>query len=189
MVSMATAGWLVLCGVTVAVLLLLWEPVFQRNVRRYRYYRMARARAHRLGRRLVVIGAPDAGEGRSAAFARTLRLYGCGDECVDLGGGCVPRCGDTRHTRVDALAYLRGLPDDSRVLFVSVVLEYVDDLPALVWEMERVAGSLRDNVFVVHIDDDHLPRGVRRLFSAGYTGAGGGPWRRRWRIKKAPPTV
>ncbi|PCC74683.1 hypothetical protein NAEX_07780 [Nannocystis exedens] len=38
-----------------------------------------------LGRRLVVIGDPDAG-----MHTRLMRAYGCGDLCIDMNG--CPRC-------------------------------------------------------------------------------------------------
>jgi hypothetical protein len=41
----------------------------------------AMERATALGRRLVVIGDPDAG-----MHTRLARAYGCGDVCVDLNG-------------------------------------------------------------------------------------------------------
>ena len=48
-------------------------------------FQAAMERATALGRRLVVIGDPDAG-----MHTRLMRAYGCGDVCVDLNG--CPQC-------------------------------------------------------------------------------------------------
>ena len=48
-------------------------------------FELAMQRASALGRRLIVIGDPDAG-----MHTRLMRAYGCGDVCVDLDG--CPRC-------------------------------------------------------------------------------------------------
>lgn len=48
-------------------------------------FQMAAERATALGRRLVVVGDPDAG-----MHTRLMRAYGCGDVCIDMNGcpGC-----------------------------------------------------------------------------------------------------
>ena len=99
-------------------------------------------RAAALGRRLVVIGDPDAG-----MHTRLLRAYGCGDVCVDLNG--CPKCPVTVVADITR-GPIPDLADDSAVVFVSCVLEYVGDLDAALREIARIAGS-PDNVFVVNV--------------------------------------
>ena len=102
----------------------------------------AAQRARALGRPLLVIGDPDAG-----AHTRLLRAYGCGDLCLDLRG--CPRCPNARAVDI-TLGPLADIADDSAVVFVSCVLEYVIDLPAARAEVTRIAGH-PDNLFTVTV--------------------------------------
>jgi hypothetical protein len=107
-----------------------------RHEQRTVLYEMAQVRASELGRPLVVVGDPDAGAHTSLA-----RAYGCGDVCVDLNG--CPSC--EINLKADITKPL-PFADDSQVVFVSCVLEYVDDFEAAWKEIMRVAGSPQ-NVF------------------------------------------
>lgn len=111
-----------------------------RHLARSRLYEQAQERARELGRPLLVVGDPDAGAHTSLA-----RAYGCGNECVDLNG--CPSC--PTQAAID-ITKPTGLPDDSRVVFVSCVLEYVDDFSSAWREIVRVAGS-KENVFVATV--------------------------------------
>ena len=105
-------------------------------------YRAAAQRATELGRRLVVIGDPDAG-----LHTRLMRAYGCGDVCVDQGG--CPKCPVTVVADITK-GPIADIADDSGVVFVSCVLEYVEDLNAALAEVARIAGS-PDNAFIVNV--------------------------------------
>lgn len=130
----------------VLFLVFLFDIVVQRNWRRHALYRSAQRRAQQTGKPLLVIGANDLG-GLSGSIAAALSLYGCGDVCLDLEG--CPRCPHSSVTSSVESA-LPALPADSHVVFVSVVLEYVDDLPSVLAELRRVSGG---DLFVVHIDN------------------------------------
>jgi hypothetical protein len=99
-------------------------------------------RAAALDRRLVVIGDPDAG-----MHTRLWRAYGCGDVCVDLNG--CPKCPMTVVADITK-GPIPDIADNSAVVFVSCVLEYVTDIDAALREISRIAGSA-DNVFVVTV--------------------------------------
>ncbi len=110
---------------------------------RRRAFDAASRRASELRRPLVVVGDPDAG-----AHTRLMRAYGCGDLCIDLHG--CPLC------RVMQAADLtrgpiEGIADDSAVVYVSCVLEYVSDPEAALRELNRMAGS-SDNLFLVFVE-------------------------------------
>jgi len=111
------------------------------QARRETYDRAAR-RAATLHRPLVVVGDPDGG-----AHTRLYRAYGCGDLCVDLNG--CPLCKVVLVADITA-GPLPGIADDSAVVFVSCVLEYVGDAAAAVHELQRIAGS-PDNLFDVSV--------------------------------------
>lgn len=117
----------------------------ERHRRRTTVYEQAMARAQALGRPLIVVGDPDAG-----CHTTFKRAYDCGDVCVDLAG-CAA-------CPVDVAADItKPLPfePDSAVIYVSCVLEYVDDAPAAVRELVRVAGT-QENLFIVDVDPDSL---------------------------------
>ena len=105
-------------------------------------FRLAVDRASALGRPLVVIGDPDGG-----MHTRLMRAYGCGDVCVDMNG--CPKCPVTRTADITQ-GPIPGIADDSAVVFVSCVLEYVTDLQAALAEIARIAGK-PDNVFIVTV--------------------------------------
>ncbi|MDC0716188.1 hypothetical protein [Nannocystis bainbridge] len=105
-------------------------------------FRLAVDRAGALGRPLVVIGDPDGG-----MHTRLMRAYGCGDVCVDMNG--CPKCPVTIVADITK-GPLPGVADDSGVVFVSCVLEYVTDLQAALAEIARIAGK-PENVFIVTV--------------------------------------
>ena len=129
-------------------------------------FRLAVDRAAALGRPLVVIGDPDGG-----MHTRLLRAYGCGDVCVDLSG--CPKCPVTVVADITK-GPIDGIADDSAVVFVSCVLEYVADLQGALREIARIAGT-PDNVFIVTVQPWTL---TARLYPGarwrGTVGAAGG---------------
>ena len=110
---------------------------------RRRLFEAAARRAYELGRPLVVVGDPDAG-----AHTRLVRAYGCGDLCLDLEG--CPMCQVMQAADLTA-GPVPGIADDSAVVFVSCVLEYVSDAEAALQELQRMAGS-RENLFIVFVE-------------------------------------
>ena len=115
----------------------------QRFERRRRAFAAAAQRAAELGRPLVVVGDPDAG-----THTRLVRAYDCGDLCIDLHG--CPMCRVMQAADLTA-GPVPGIADDSAVVFVSCVLEYVSDPEAALHELQRMAGSA-ENLFIVFVD-------------------------------------
>lgn len=105
-------------------------------------FRSAMDRAVALDRRLVVIGDPDAG-----FHTRFMRAYGCGDICVDLNG--CPKCPMTVVSDITK-GPVPGVADDTAVVFVSCVLEYVANVDMALQEISRMAGS-PENAFIVTV--------------------------------------
>jgi len=115
----------------------------RRFEQRRRAFAAAARRAAELDRPLVVVGDPDAG-----AHTRLVRAYDCGDLCLDLHG--CPRCEVMQAADLTA-GPVPGIPDDSAVVYVSCVLEYVSDPEAALRELNRMAGS-PDNLFLVFVE-------------------------------------
>lgn len=105
-----------------------------RNGKRATMYRQAEALAKRLGKPLVVVGAPDLGATSGP---------GCGDLVIDIAPS---RCPNS--IQADICKQI-PLADDSCVVFVSCVLEYVDDAEAAMRELQRVSGG---NLYVCRVE-------------------------------------
>ncbi len=144
-----------LAGLAAADLL---DAVTRRRWQRQRGYKLAEARARETGKPFVVVGAPRAGWATGL-----IPTYGCGDLCIDLDG-----CASYAVSEARNVEDLSDFADDSAVLFVSCVLEYVNDIDAAVHEVERVAGR---DLFVVSVPPwttAHVvyPGGQRRILAA-----------------------
>jgi hypothetical protein len=105
-----------------------WEAFWwaRRNSKRKALYGEALAHARLDGVPLVVVGAPDRG---------TTEGPGCGDMCIDIEG-----CACPVQLKADITQPL-PFADNSVVVFVSCVLEYVDDASVALRELQRVSGG------------------------------------------------
>lgn len=136
-----------------------WEAAWwaRRRKKRADTFTEARARATATGRPLLVVGAPDGG---------VTAGYGCGDVTVDLAAAssCFP------YLSADVS---RRLPfeDNSCVVFVSCVLEYVTDYEAAYSELRRIAGK---NIFITRVEPwtatAYLYPGAKRTLPASLPG-------------------
>ena len=97
-------------------------------------YAAAQARAVVLGRPLVVVGAPDGG---------VTAGYGCGDVTVDLAGSMCPR------TLSADITQPLPFEDNSVVVFVACVLEYVSDAERATAELLRISGG---QLYIVRVE-------------------------------------
>lgn len=123
--------WWLLGGVA------LWESFWwirRRSLRTSQYLR-ALKRAQELNKPLVVVGAPDGG---------ITSGYGCGDITIDIQGSAACPVVYKRD-----IAQRIPLEDNSAVVFVSCVLEYVENFPAALAELKRVAGK---ELYVVRVE-------------------------------------
>lgn len=113
-----------------------WEGFWwmRRRSNRAAAFAAAQQRARALGKPLIVVGAPDGG---------ITAGYPCGDVTVDLAPSSCPNA-----VQADITKRL-PFPDDSAVVVVMCVLEYVGDVQAALRELRRVAGR---NLFVVRVE-------------------------------------
>jgi hypothetical protein len=96
-------------------------------------FQQATARSQQTGKPLIVIGDPDA-----SLKNRVLgRDYECGNACIDLRG--CEKCPVS--VTSDAYEYLSQQEDNSAVIFVSCVIEYVPDPQQLEREIQRVSNG------------------------------------------------
>lgn len=131
-----------------------------RRNRRRKLWELAQRRAAQTGKPLVVVGDPDGGVINRLAG----RDYECGKLCIDLVG--CSNCPEHVTGRLEDV--LPTMPADSAVIYVSCTLEYVDDMPQVTRELERVSGG---DLFVATVEPMSLtawlyPGGKRRIFSA-----------------------
>jgi hypothetical protein len=134
---------------------LIWEAGWwaRRRAKRQTTYQEAYLRARALGRPLVVVGAPDGG---------VTSGYGCGDVTLDLAPSSCPR------SMVADISERLPFDDDSVVVFVSCVLEYVDRYPEALAEIQRISGG---ELFLVRVEPwtatAYLYPGAKRTLPAG----------------------
>ena len=106
-----------------------WEALWWvvRRQRRLDLYCQAFSQSRRLGRPLVVIGAPDLG---------ATSGYPPGDYTIDIRPSNVPN-----FIQADICKDRLPFNDNSVVVVVECVLEYVDDYASAFRELRRIAGS------------------------------------------------
>lgn len=114
-----------------------WEGAWwaARKHKRGAFYREAKDLARRLGKPLVVVGAPDRGATSSPSSAD--------DIVVDIAPSNAPN-----FIQADICQRI-PLPDNSAVVYVSCVLEYVSDANAAMRELLRVSGG---DLFVCRVE-------------------------------------
>ena len=97
-------------------------------------YEAAARHAVAADRQLVIVGDPYAG-----AVTRIWPSYGCEADaiCVDING--CPQCPVSVKADLTR-GPIQEIPDNSAVVFVSAVLEYVNDFDAAWREIMRMAG-------------------------------------------------
>jgi SAM-dependent methyltransferase len=113
-----------------------WEAAWwaRRSLNRVGTYDEALRLARSLGKPLVVVGAPDRGATPGP---------GEGDLVIDIGPS------RARNFLQADICKRLPLDDNCCVVFVSCVLEYVDDVQAAVAELQRISGGL---LYVVRVE-------------------------------------
>lgn len=128
-----------------------WETFWwsERVHDRHALYDRAKTHARALGLPLIVIGAPDQGPTPGP---------GCGDMCIDILPTACP-CS----MQADITKPL-PIPNDSAVVFVSCVLEYVENFDAAWRELQRIAPN---RVYICRVQPwtltAHLYPGAKRV--------------------------
>lgn len=122
----------------------------ERQLKRISYFYLARDRAKEINKKFIVIGDPHNGIG-SKQWNRVYKPYGCGDVCVDLTG--CPKC--PNGVKTDVYQYLKTLETDSCVIFISCVLEYIENIEDVLRELKRVTGT-NENMFIVSVQKNCL---------------------------------
>jgi hypothetical protein len=112
-----------------------------RKIKRRVVYARANKRAKQTGKKLLVIGDPYNG----VASKSTGIDYDCGDLCIDLTG--CPKCPESIKGRLeDTIANIKL---DEYVIYISCVLEYVDDLEYIQNFLNKVDPK---DLFVVNVE-------------------------------------
>lgn len=118
-----------------------------RQKNRQKVFKMAQKRALEISKPLVVFGDPYNGLG-SKFYNLFMDGYSCGDETVDLTGA--PKC--PNGIKSDILEYLQVQSSDSKVIFISCVLEYIENIEQVIKEIMRVSGGI-ENIFIVTVSE------------------------------------
>jgi hypothetical protein len=129
--------------VYIIIILIVYEVIicFSRKVKRRVMYKRAKERAKKTGKKLLVIGDPHNG----IASKTTGCDYGCGDVCLDLTG--CPNCPVSIKGRLEDTIGTINL--DEHIVFISCVLEYVDDLDFIKNHLDKMD---QNDLFVVNVE-------------------------------------
>lgn len=134
--------------IMILIILILLNEFIQgllRQKERKEIFIQAKTRSKNINKPLVVIGDPYYGYG-TRFYGLFMDGYECGDETVDITGA--PKC--SKNYKMDILDYLKKQKNNSKVLFISCVLEYIDNIDEVISEIYRVAGS-SNNIFIVAV--------------------------------------
>lgn len=134
----------------IIIIIIVFNEIYHtlhRQYERKKIFKMAKTRSEQIKKPLVVVGDPYNGKG-SKFFNKFTDTYGCGDETIDLTGS--PNCHNGIQS--DLLNYLKKQKSNSKVIFISCVLEYVDNINEIIKELYRVAGSI-DNIFIITVSN------------------------------------
>lgn len=112
-----------------------------RKLKRRRAYALAKARAKSTGLPLLVIGDPYNG----LMSIVTGPDYGCGTICLDLVG--CSKCPNAIKGRLED--EIKKIDVNKYVIYVSCVLEYVDDLPLILSYLDNMNF---ENLFIVNVE-------------------------------------
>lgn len=121
----------------IIVILLLVSEVYEQYNKKYSHdkiYNDAEKASRIIGRPLMILGDPF----------KIMQKNICGNICIDMDG--CPKCQVSVKGRIEDI--LPTFKADSHVIFVSCVLEYVDDIDKVWKELIRIGGTI-DNIYVI----------------------------------------
>ena len=125
------------------ILIIIYELVitFIRKNRRRQLFNLAKQQADISGLPLLVVGDPYNG----LASIVTGSDYNCGDLCIDITG--CPKCENKIMISLEDFVEKYNL--DDYVIFISCVLEYVDDIDLIVGKLNQMN---KENLFIVNVE-------------------------------------
>jgi hypothetical protein len=112
----------------------------RKRQRRFKYY-LAKQRSLLTGKKLLVIGDPYNG----LANISTGIDYDCGDLCIDLTG--CPKCNNGIKGKLEDI--IKNINLDDYIIYISCVLEYVDDFPLILNYLNKIN---QDDLFIVNVE-------------------------------------
>jgi hypothetical protein len=120
---------------------------YTRQQDRIKLFIKATTKSKELHRELIVIGDPKAGVG-SNIYGTTA--YGYGDYTIDINE-CIDPPPTANCIKGDMISILKRFDDNSKVIYISCVLEYVPNIGEAIGELYRVAGTY-ENIFNVRVN-------------------------------------
>ena len=127
----------------ILILIIIYELIitFIRKLKRRQIFKLAQERSISTGKPLLVIGDPYNG----LASIITGTDYDCGDLCIDLTG--CPKCENKLKIKLEDFVLDYNL--DDYIIYISCVLEYVDDIDLIV---DKLNNLNPDNLFIVNVE-------------------------------------
>ena len=127
----------------IIIILIIYEILIciHRKIKRRVTFKKAQKRAKQTNKKLLVIGDPHNG----IASKSTGCDYGCGDLCLDLTG--CPNCPKSIKGRLEDV--IEDINLNEYVVYISCVLEYVDDLELINRHLDKMD---QNDLFVVNVE-------------------------------------
>jgi hypothetical protein len=127
----------------ILIFIIIYETIItlRRKYTRRRLYWKALNRSFETGKKLLVVGDPYNG----IASIVTGTDYDCGDYCIDLTG--CPKCKNGQIMKLEEAVEMMNL--DNYIVFISCVLEYVDDIEKIVNVLNKLDNK---NLFIVTVE-------------------------------------
>ena len=125
------------------IIIIVYETLimFKRKINRRNLFKAAKNRALETNKKLLVIGDPYNG----VASISTGNDYNCGDLCIDLTG--CPKCPKSIKTKLEDI--ISKIDLNEYVIYISCVLEYVDELPKILSYLNKVDSQ---DIYVVTVE-------------------------------------
>jgi len=125
------------------IIIIIYETTImcKRKLNRRKLFKKAKKRANLTNKQLLVIGDPYNG----VASISTGSDYNCGDLCIDLTG--CPKCTNSIEAKLEDI--ISEIDLNEYVIYISCVLEYVDELPKILSYLNKVN---KKNIFIVTVE-------------------------------------
>lgn len=139
--------------ILIAILLLIiifivyWysDILFIRQYHRNKYYKMAYVKSIETNKPLMIIGDPTTGDPVSRLYSK-IYPYGYGNVCLDFTG-CSDAPSLVNKVKGNIELTLPTFENNSHVIFICVLLEYVDKIEFVIDELYRISGG---DLYVVY---------------------------------------
>ena len=131
------------------IFIFFYDILIQRPFKRFFYYKLAKKCSEKKNKKLLVIGCPSSG-----GLSSKIYNYKCGDITVDIN-----TCDCENNIKLDITKGFKNFKENSCVVFISAVLEYIEPskMHFVLSELNRISGGDLYVVPINNIIDNIIP--------------------------------